>query len=237
MITASIVSVALRHHQTIPTDPSIAAGQAYNSPSETSPRESEQGDRSVRSTINGGDSTTTTNSNPSPPLPPSSSTSVAIQTTNKTGGIEMAWKPRKLVLIWCLVLAVGVLAGMVGLGGGVLIAPLMIELGIHPQAAAATSTLIVLFSSTIATITFGLYGRLNLSYFAVYGPVAFVGGLFGVFVLSGIVRRWRMASVVTLALAAMVVVSAGLVAGFALRRSIEAVVDGGGVIFADFCTN
>jgi hypothetical protein len=147
------------------------------------------------------------------------------------------WPLRRLLFIYVIVILIGMVAGMVGLGGGVLIAPLMMELGVHPQSAAATSTLVVLFSSTIASVTFGLYGRINLSYFAVYGPVCFVGGLVGVFVLSGLVRRYNMASLITLLLGVLVVVSAGLVAGFAMREAIEGVVDSGTVEAASqFCS-
>lgn len=112
---------------------------------------------------------------------------------------------------------------MVGLGGGVLVAPMMLELQVHPQTAAATSTLIVFFSSVTATITFILYGELNLSYFAVYGPVCLIGGLVGTFALSRVVRRWKMASLLTFLLSALVFISAGLVAGFAGRREAEQV--------------
>ena len=147
-----------------------------------------------------------------------------------------SWKAHRLIIIWAFVVCVGIIAGMVGLGGGVLIGPLMIELAVHPQSAAATSTLIVLFSSTIATVTFALYGRINLSYFAVYGPVCLVGGIVGTFVLSGLIRKWRMASLVTLMLSGLVVVSAALVAAFGGRQAAVALANGGKFEAADFCT-
>lgn len=163
-----------------------------------------------------------------PPLPSPTPAAVVAEAS--------AWTPRKLLFIWGIVVCVGVIAGMVGLGGGVLIAPLMLELRVHPQSSAATSTLIVLFSSIIATVTFALYGRINLSYFAVYGPICLVSGMVGTFVLSGMIRKWRMASLVTFMLAGMVVVSAGLVAGFGGRQAVVAVAEGGKVEAADFCT-
>ena len=147
-----------------------------------------------------------------------------------------SWKAHRLIIIWAIVVCVGIIAGMVGLGGGVFIGPLMIELAVHPQTAAATSTLIVLFSSTIATVTFALYGRINLSYFAVYGPVCLVGGIVGTFVLSGLIRKWRMASLVMLVLSGLVVVSAALVAAFGGRQAAVALANGGKFEAADFCT-
>jgi len=149
-----------------------------------------------------------------------------------------AWPVRRLLHIFIFVIFIGMIAGMVGLGGGVLIAPLMMELGVHPQSATSTANFIILFSSTIATVTFILFGKINLSYFAVYGPVCFIGGLVGVFILSNLVRRYNMASLITLLLAVLVIISAGIVAGFAIRDAAEDVVDTGSIeAAADFCAD
>jgi Sulfite exporter TauE/SafE len=208
-----------------PTSAPAAAGLAAASPATF---DDENGNRSVdaNSTAIPMSNTTATNFNSNGSL------------EKKAAQDSSDWPLRRLLCIYILVIFVGMIAGMVGLGGGVLIAPLMMELGVHPQSAAATSTLVVLFSSTIASVTFGLYGRINLSYFAVYGPVCFVGGLVGVFILSGLVRRYNMASLITLLLGTLVVVSAGLVAGFAMREAIEGVINNGGSIqaAAQFCS-
>ncbi|KAL4533233.1 hypothetical protein Ndes2526A_g08674 [Nannochloris sp. 'desiccata'] len=186
----------------------------------------------------------------SAPIPTPATNTNGISSNNNrdssNGGVEEKkkaddsskdWPVRRLFYIYIFVILIGMVAGMVGLGGGVLIAPLMMELGVHPQSAAATSTLVVLFSSTIASVTFGLYGRINLSYFAVYGPVCFIGGLVGVFVLSGLVRRYNMASLITLLLGILVVISAGLVAGFAGREAVQGVIDNGNIeAAAQFCS-
>ena len=75
---------------------------------------------------------------------------------------------------------------MVGLGGGVMMSPLLLELRVHPQAAAATSTFITLFASTTAAVTFGLEGRLNLEYMAlVCAHLRLMGGFLGVYVPHG----------------------------------------------------
>jgi len=148
------------------------------------------------------------------------------------------WSVRLLIFIFLFVLLVGMFAGMVGLGGGILVGPLLVELGVHPQAAAATSTLVVFWSSMIAAVSFGLNGRINMNYFAVYGPVAFVGGLLGVFIFSGIVRKYKMNSLITLLLGVLVAISAGLVAGFAIREEVEDVINTGSLkAGADFCAD
>ncbi|WPT16204.1 Sulfite exporter TauE/SafE family protein 4 [Picochlorum sp. SENEW3] len=146
------------------------------------------------------------------------------------------WKPSKLALIWLLMLVLGVISGTVGLGGGVMISPLLLELHVHPQTAAATSTFITLFASTTATVAFGLDDRLNLQYMALYAPLCLVGGFLGVFILTGLIKKYKMTAIVSLMVGVLVLVSAGLVVGFALRESIEDITNGDPLHVDDLCT-
>ena len=47
--------------------------------------------------------------------------------------------------------------------------PLLLEFGLHPMVSAATSGLMVLFSSSIAAFSFGFDGLLNTQYALVRG--------------------------------------------------------------------
>ena len=55
----------------------------------------------------------------------------------------------------------GVLAGLLGIGGGLVKGPLLLELGMRPQAAAATSGFMVLFTASSTTLQFLLAGALR----------------------------------------------------------------------------
>lgn len=158
------------------------------------------------------------------PAPPSSSFAKAHRTSLGF----------RLTALWAGVVLVGVLSGILGLGGGILLSPMMMELGLHPQSAAASSNIIVLFSALSAAVTYGISGRLNLSYVAVYAPVCLIGGFFGVFVLRLAIQRMKAASTVMILMGTLVAVSAGLIAGFAGRQAVEDVVHNG-LYTADFC--
>lgn len=41
----------------------------------------------------------------------------------------------------------GILASVVGLGGGIIYTPLLLELGVHPKVTSSTSLLLVLYTS------------------------------------------------------------------------------------------
>lgn len=145
------------------------------------------------------------------------------------------WKPTRLALIWTLTLLLGCLAGMVGLGGGVMMSPLLLELRVHPQAAAATSTFITLFASTTAAVTFGLQGRLNLEYMALFAPLCLLGGFLGVFVLTGLVKKYKCTSLVSVLVGSLILLSAVLVGAFSLRDEAEAVSDGQPLVISSWC--
>lgn len=117
-----------------------------------------------------------------------------------------------------------------------MISPLLLELHVHPQTAAATSTFITLFASTTATVAFGLDDRLNLQYMALYAPLCLVGGFLGVFILTGLIKKYKITALVSLMVGVLVLVSAGLVVGFALRESIEDIINGDPLHVDDLCT-
>ena len=112
----------------------------------------------------------------------------------------------------------GAVAGLIGMGGGFLLNPLLLEIGIQPQVAAATSALMVLFSSSSAAIAFAVDGRLDLPLATVFGSVCCIFGFVGVTTLSKEVKR-RGASVVVFLLVG--VMTLGLVAtlSFGGRRA------------------
>ena len=60
-------------------------------------------------------------------------------------------------------------AGLLGIGGGMIVSPLLLELGLHPQVAAATSSLMVLFSASSAALSFAFDHLLNIEYALIYG--------------------------------------------------------------------
>ena len=48
----------------------------------------------------------------------------------------------------------GLLAGLLGIGGGLIIGPLLLEIGLHPIISTATTNFLVLFTSSSTSIQF-----------------------------------------------------------------------------------
>lgn len=64
--------------------------------------------------------------------------------------------------------------GLLGIGGGMIVSPLLLELGVHPLVGASTSSLMVLFSASTAALAFAFDHLLNVTYALVYGIGAFL---------------------------------------------------------------
>jgi uncharacterized membrane protein YfcA len=58
----------------------------------------------------------------------------------------------------------GLFAGMFGIGGGIVKGPLMLEMGVHPQVASATSACMILYTAFTATISFRVFGLIKYDY-------------------------------------------------------------------------
>jgi uncharacterized membrane protein YfcA len=56
------------------------------------------------------------------------------------------------VFVLVMALGAGLGAGMLGIGGGLILGPFMLTLGINPHVSAATSSFMIVFTSSIAML-------------------------------------------------------------------------------------
>jgi uncharacterized membrane protein YfcA len=62
----------------------------------------------------------------------------------------------KISKIFLMCAVAGVMGGMLGIGGGIVMAPLMLELGVNPQTTSSTSNFILIINSSTGFILFVL---------------------------------------------------------------------------------
>lgn len=79
--------------------------------------------------------------------------------------------------------AAGLLSGLLGVGGGGLIAPLMIIQGFNPKKVAAITALVVPFSSIIAFAAYAMMGTINWAILIPAATAAAVGGFIGTHIM------------------------------------------------------
>jgi uncharacterized membrane protein YfcA len=75
--------------------------------------------------------------------------------------------------------AAGFLSGLLGVGGGGLISPLLIVMGFNPKKVAAITAFVVPFSSLIAFVAYALMGAVNWQILIPAAVAAYIGGFLG----------------------------------------------------------
>merc|ERR1719313_1017617 len=102
----------------------------------------------------------------------------------------------------------GCLGGLLGLGGGVVMSPVLLEIGMHPEAVQATTAMFVLVSSSLASVQYAMHGRYeDPGLVAYYCLVALIGTVCGQLFCDFYIRHHRRFSVITMAITAILVSS------------------------------
>lgn len=130
----------------------------------------------------------------------------------------------------------GTVASILGMGGGVVIGPLLLTLQVHPLASAATSSLMILFLSSAATLSFAVNGYINAQYAYIYAPCNFLSSFAGVFMIGRIVRRTGKSFVVVMLLAWVMATGAIASAVFGCQESVHYYRSGTNLTFSSLCT-
>ncbi|MFB7139274.1 sulfite exporter TauE/SafE family protein [Gottfriedia sp. NPDC056225] len=88
-----------------------------------------------------------------------------------------------LPLAISLSICVGIISGLFGIGGGILLVPMMAFLfGFPPQLAVATSMFVVMFTTLGSSISYITLGEVNFYYILLLIPGAWFGGKIGAFI-------------------------------------------------------
>jgi uncharacterized membrane protein YfcA len=106
---------------------------------------------------------------------------------------------------------VGFITALVGVGGGVVLGPLFIELGVLPEVAAAVSSVISMCGGLSSVIQFAANDRIELGYGLLFLGVGIVGSLVGTNVTRRLVDRLDKSAVIVVVLVVMLAVSLVLV--------------------------
>merc|ERR1719160_1135117 len=85
--------------------------------------------------------------------------------------VERGWEKSKIWMYQVMALITGTLAGLVGIGGGLIFSPFLLMTGIEPSVAVASSATCVIFTSSSTTIQYLLIDRVRMVLALIYGLV------------------------------------------------------------------
>ncbi|OWM77647.1 sulfite exporter TauE/SafE family protein 2-like isoform X2 [Punica granatum] len=123
--------------------------------------------------------------------------------------------PSNRLIFPTMALFAGVLGGVFGIGGGMLISPLLLQVGIAPEVTAATCSFMVFFSSTMSALQYLLLGMDHIGTTLIFSFICFVGSLIGLMVVQRAIKEFGRASLIVFSVSTVMALSTVLVTGFA----------------------
>ncbi|KAG6597884.1 uncharacterized protein IUM83_07691 [Phytophthora cinnamomi] len=146
---------------------------------------------------------------------------------------DIQWTKKTVVYFPLGCAVAGIVAGMFGVGGGIITGPIMIELGIVPEVASSTMALMILYSSAAATAKFAVFKMVAWDWALLLCAVAFVVTSASQVVILGFVRKTGRQSIIILCISASVTLGTVLMTYEAIKNTID---DAGNHFTADICS-
>ncbi|MED6186289.1 hypothetical protein PIB30_065359 [Stylosanthes scabra] len=137
------------------------------------------------------------------------------------GDQQTHWRLHQLVLYCACGIVAGMVGGLLGLGGGFILGPLFLELGIPPQVSSATATFAMTFSASMSVVEYYLLNRFPIPYTLYFVAVSTVAALVGQYVVRKLISLLGRASIIIFILAGTVFVSAISLGSVGIARMVE----------------
>ncbi|KAL4339486.1 hypothetical protein GQ457_08G012060 [Hibiscus cannabinus] len=150
---------------------------------------------------------------------------------------SIQWTP--LNIAFCALCGVlgGTVGGLLGSGGGFILGPLLLEIGVIPQVASATATFVMMFSSSLSVVEFYLLKRFPMPYALYLMGVSILAGFWGQYLVRKMIAILRRASLIVFILSAVIFASALTMGVIGIERSIRMIHNHEFMGFLDFCSS
>merc|ERR1719327_2528316 len=132
--------------------------------------------------------------------------------TEGTEGV-LNWTPTTLVTYPLFAVVAGFLGGFLGIGGGIIMGPLLLELGMTAGANQATTAMFVFLSSSLTTIQFVVLGKTMPQFVAWFTFWVVLFTFIGQTGIDYMLRKYQRSSLIILSIA-------GIVAGSLVMMSM-----------------
>ncbi|KAI5337081.1 hypothetical protein L3X38_016350 [Prunus dulcis] len=130
------------------------------------------------------------------------------------------WKVHQLVLYCACGIIAGIVGGLLGLGGGFILGPLFLELGIPPQVSSATATFAMTFSASMSVVEYYLLKRFPVPFAVYFAVMSSLSALVGQHVVRKVISVLGRASIIIFILASTIFVSAISLGGVGIADMI-----------------
>ncbi len=117
---------------------------------------------------------------------------------------DVPWSGRTLLCYSSVTLLAGVVAGLIGIGGGVCLGPVLLNWGLNPRVSTATTVTMITITSSTVSLIYVINGLVPLGYALFYFAVSLLGSLIGKSQLDSFVKRHKRTSLLVLILAGII---------------------------------
>ncbi|OMO87083.1 Transmembrane protein TauE like protein [Corchorus olitorius] len=113
-----------------------------------------------------------------------------------------------------MALMAGCLAGVFGIGGGMFISPLLLQVGVTPEVTSATCAFMVFFSSTMSAFQYLLLGMEHIDTALTFSAICFAASVVGLVVVQRFIKELGRASLIVFSLGIVMALSTILMTCF-----------------------
>ncbi|XP_009388390.2 sulfite exporter TauE/SafE family protein 4 [Musa acuminata AAA Group] len=148
---------------------------------------------------------------------------------------SIEWTGMQLVFCAFCGLLGGTVGGLLGSGGGFILGPLLLEIGVIPQVASATATFVMMFSSSLSVVEFYFLKRFPIPYALYLISVSVMAGFWGQFFVRKLVKFLKRASIIVFILSSVIFASALTMGVVGTEKSITMIKNHEYMGFLSFC--
>jgi len=134
---------------------------------------------------------------------------------------DVRWDKNGVIMYPLVCSLAGISAGLLGIGGGMVLGPLMLEMEMLPTVSSATTAFMILFTSSSTVVQFIVLGMCRFDYTLWYGMMGALGTIVGQQVSGFYMRKYKRQSIIIFALGLIIALSAvvmGLVGGYGVLK-------------------
>ncbi|XP_052173963.1 sulfite exporter TauE/SafE family protein 4 [Diospyros lotus] len=131
----------------------------------------------------------------------------------------------------------GTVGGLLGSGGGFILGPLLLEIGVIPQVASATATFVMMFSASLSVVEFYLLKRFPIPYALYLTAVSILAGFWGQFFIRKLITFLKRASLIVFILSAVIFASAVTMGVIGIETSVRMIQNHEFMGFLGFCSS
>ncbi|CAB4317668.1 unnamed protein product [Prunus armeniaca] len=134
---------------------------------------------------------------------------------------SIAWTPIHIAFCALCGILGGTVGGLLGSGGGFILGPLLLEIGVIPQVASATATFVMTFSASLSVVEFYLLKRFPIPYALYLTSVSVLAGFWGQCLVRKVVTILKRASIIVFILSGVIFASAITMGVIGIETSIQ----------------